>query len=109
MGVSAATPPPYPCPGWSDGSAPPEGYTWQWTVAHDGWRAGGDDKRCRFTVGPRNESCKRPAVATLDRGRGPLAPNRWAYCEHHLYGRHLHDGAVWSPILTPNASGDSAP
>jgi hypothetical protein len=99
---NGAEPPPYPAPGWGSGDAPPNGWHWEWAKAHDGWRPDGEGKRCRFTVGPNRQSCKRPAVATLDRGHGPMAPNRWAYCEQHLYGRHLHDGALWECHLKPD-------
>jgi hypothetical protein len=90
------TPPPNECPGWGHGDPPPEGYTWEWAQAHDGWRAGGDGKMCRFTVGPGHTTCRRPAEATLLRG----GAGRYGYCADHLYGRTLHDGAVWSPLLT---------
>jgi hypothetical protein len=46
--------------------------------------------RCRYTVGPRHTSCKRPAVLALNRGRlGRTA--LWGYCAEHLYGRR------WEP------------
>lgn len=105
--TTAPTPPPFPAPGWGSGDPAPDGYRWEWFEAEPRWRFGGDGKLCRFIVGadgPRRLSCKRPAVATLDRGRGPMAPNRWAYCEGHLYGRHLHDGAVWECRLVETAS-----
>ncbi|MCW2601846.1 MAG: hypothetical protein JWM02_3675 [Frankiales bacterium] len=96
---SVAMPPPYPPPGWGSDEDPPPGYVRVWERAHEGWRVGGDGKTCCYTVGPGHATCKRPAVATLDRGRGPMAPNRWGYCEDHLYGRHLHDNALWDCAL----------
>lgn len=82
---------------------PPAGY--QLLVVDDarrdtGWRVGGGGKLCRFTTGPGHRTCRRPAVATLDRGWARR--NRWGYCELHLYGRHLENGklltTIWRPI-----------
>ena len=49
-------------------------------------------------------TCKRPAVATLDRSWSGGRTDRWAYCEQHLFSRHIHDGAIWSGRLVLSAS-----
>lgn len=104
--TASPQPPPWLCEGWSGKHPAPEGHVWAWRLAHAGWRAGGDGKACAFTVGPGHARCKRPAVATLDRGHGPLAPRRWGYCANHLYGRTFHDDAVWEPHPVVAESGD---
>lgn len=77
--------------------AAPEGFHWEPSIAHDGWRVlpPGKEKRCRYSVGPRHTSCKQPAVAELNRGHGGK-PRWWAYCgdSQHLFGRWIEDGQV---------------
>ena len=48
--------------------------------------------RCRFTIGPNNETCRQPAVAT--RWRGYRDKRAWDYCADHLYGRWIENGEV---------------
>jgi hypothetical protein len=108
--LTRPAPPPYPFPGWSAGAGAggadtPAGYVWQWMQADPRWQVGGDGRACRFTVGPGRATCKRPAVATLNRSSDANRPRRWAYCEQHLFGRHLHDGAVWQGRLVKVADG----
>lgn len=108
-GASGAMPPPYPFPGWHghpEDNVPPQGYIWEWMQEDARWRLGGDGKWCRFTIGPGHATCKRPAVATLDRAWSGRRSNRWGYCEDHLFSRHIHDGAIWSGRLLPVASGE---
>lgn len=107
----AAIPPPYPWPGWHgrpEDNVAPDGYMWVWRQEDDRWRLGGDGKLCRYTVGPAHATCKRPAVATLNRAWSDRRSNRWGYCERHLFSRHIHDGAIWSGALVPVAPDDSA-
>lgn len=44
-------------------------------------------------------------MATLNRARGLTRAVLWGYCERHLYGRHLHDGALWESRLVPDEKG----
>ena len=59
----------------------------KWSTNREGFAG----MKCRYTVGPGRVQCRAPAVATLMRGR---SPGRWAYCEHHLYGRRLVNGVI---------------
>jgi hypothetical protein len=57
-------------------------------------------RRCRFG----RPSCKRPAVAEVNRGSHHIRTGRridswWAYCEHHLYGKWIEDGVVVGWVL----------
>jgi hypothetical protein len=79
--------------------AAPEGHHWEavpdtslrWRVSAG--TAPAVSRRCRYG----RPSCKRPAVAEIDRGsyrNGSRVPSWWAYCERHLYGRWIEDGVV---------------
>lgn len=62
-------------------------------------------RRCRYTTGPGNVTCKRPAVVLLNRGSGSR-PQWWGYCDlqGHLYGRVYEPGPpprLLVPILEP--------
>lgn len=87
----------------------PEGFRYEWAVAHAVWQVyQGETRGCRFTIGPGQRQCKRPAVAVLDRACLGQRASFWAYCEDHLYGRVLHDGAIWDVVLRPIAKGRSS-
>jgi hypothetical protein len=79
---------------------PPEGYRYEW-VRDDSWEMGGDGRTCRM------KGCKEPAVARLRRSHrnksGFKDVRLWAYCEAHLYGRKIEDGAVKSRRLVQDA------
>lgn len=60
-----------------------------------GWRPVPQEQSlpCRMRVG--DSYCRREAVALLKRGVWANgAPNLWAYCGEHLYGRKLVDGRL---------------
>jgi hypothetical protein len=104
--LSAPSPvkPPYPAPGWGDGP-PPKGHVWEWHLADASWKFGGDGEHCRLTSGmPGGRACGRPAVASLLRPYQGTAGRRWFYCADHLYGRHVHDGAVWESRAVPGGA-----
>jgi hypothetical protein len=75
-----------------EGPVPP-GHHWE--VVQDGnvldWRVGGEGKRCRFTVGPNHQTCKRPAVVRMKRGS-----RWWGYCDlpGHMYAYWIEDGKI---------------
>lgn len=72
----------------------PAGFHVEWHQ-DPAWRTG-STHRCRFP------NCGGIAVAEFDRGYrtdGDRRPSWWAYCPDHLYGRTVHDGAVWHPRL----------
>jgi hypothetical protein len=84
----------------------PDGYHWEavpdtslrWRVIEG--LAPIVSRRCRYG----RPSCKRPAVAELNRGSYHILTGRridswWAYCEHHLYGSWIEDGAVVGWVL----------
>jgi hypothetical protein len=66
-----------------------DGYHREWVV-DDGWKVGGDGRVCR------HGRCPNLAVAALRRRnrRCRTGWNWWHYCELHLYGRRIKDGAV---------------
>lgn len=99
-----AAPPPWE-PTREHESAPPAGYRYIWqrvdsevSGSASEWRVrpGG---RCRWTV--QRKACGRPAVAMLRRGTEGNGRDWWTYCELHLYGRVLHDGALWWVGIEP--------
>lgn len=45
----------------------------------------------------RRKGCDAPTAASLL--RGTRRPQRWRYCEDHMYGRWIEDGQVWHWIL----------
>jgi hypothetical protein len=103
--LSAPSPaqPPYPAPGWGDGP-PPKGHVWEWHLADTDWTPIAEGKGCRQTNGmPGGTACGKPAVASLVRPHGS-STRRWFYCADHLYGRHIHDGAVWESRAVPGGA-----
>lgn len=75
---------------------PPAGCVWAW-VPDEGWRIEQPGKLCR-RMGTGHEICKRPAVASMNRGHFRRSTGRrdawWPYCEGHLYGRRIENGVV---------------
>jgi hypothetical protein len=71
---------------------PAGGGLWQAVIEEPRWTVLPADtsRACRWGS-PARGYCRRPAVATLRRGRAP-AP--WAYCERHLYGRWIEGDQV---------------
>ena len=69
-------------------------------VADPAWRFGSNGKLCRaitrvkVQTGWGNRFCRTPAVAASRRGH-----SWWYYCEEHLYGRRIMNGAVEWHIL----------
>lgn len=63
--------------------------------------------RCRYTVGPGQTTCKRPAIVALNRGRrGRTA--LWGYCPEHLYGRRW-DPATGRVLVSVLVKDDGTP
>lgn len=84
---------------------PPDGYRWAWTEENtDGpnaWRVVPPDQAqpCRWRAA--HLTCGVPSVAKLLRSTPP-SNNWWHYCADHLYGRHVHNGVVWTIHAEPS-------
>jgi hypothetical protein len=89
---------------------PPPGYRVEW-APDTHWTtdpaviAG---RGCRFTGGPRQKVCGKPAVAALNRRyhRAGAKPSWWCYCGEHLYGRRIRDGVVEAQRLVSLQEGE---
>lgn len=91
--------PPFPA---SRPSGAPDGFHFEWAidaewVVVDGTNLG--CKRCRWMM-PTRRACGVPSVAAFKRphrsAHDHFGWRWWHYCEDHMYGRILHDGAVWT-------------
>lgn len=84
---------------------PPDGYrlVWRRDDGIDGDWVVGNYGQCRMLT--RGVRCPDDGVAALRRGR---TRRLWAYCGGHLYGRILHDDAIWCVVVEPVSSTESA-
>ena len=73
----------------SEDESAPVGFHWEWFPAGAQWRLGGDGYKCRM------KRCPNEAVAALARNhRSRRGFTWWRYCESHLYGRKIQNGAI---------------
>lgn len=80
----------------------PEGLRLEWHIDEDWAAVEGTNlgsRPCRWMM-PNRRACGKPSVAALKRRHRSIYDHFgwrwWHYCGDHLYGRTLHDGAVWS-------------